>query len=1080
MRKKEIHKKVSTRYMIWASGLFLAALLFIIFLIYSINYRHESIAGMAAEAPELGATTLENENSLYDLQLFKEGFPHGLVFRGNLENFFYYVGVSPDPYYKNLRSILGNLQDKHFNETVYNYWAANFNNYSMLDGIEGEANRATIDHLKYFPLIDYYNTYKHRNPGKIVIAHINGDERDPRYNSSKFFAGHWLYKPGSNITQDLALASPGDESWVYVKNPKSFRNVTCGNTGCRATEMVICSLDNGAINWSYCEQVQFIANDTANKRIKVRRGYLASDLGLPPKSFRANESYMASHVGDVWSGNLLWYYNFATTCPRDESGKTASDIFSDEIAGWFSKEGIMENFDGIEFDLGYFRLFNDADVADVNGDGIADRGFIGDVNVYGLGVYDFYRELREKIGRDKLIFADGGWTWTTQRSPFVLNGVENEMWPPTCNIASWSSGVNNLLFWNTMLVKPSMNLVIYCFSGYPSQNYAVDYEVRRRTHLVVGTATITDSAIEDLAPIDILVKNGKANWLGFPVGDVKRQGMMSPDLLDGAGVRMDQEFIHNWSSAQADVYPLGQGAGMEIRPRGANIIHTSFNEYANFIVDSTSLYVPGTDLLVFYNVSAEPGFGMPESLPRKIILSAKKGAATLGSATTFANNKTFLASAYFQNVGPGYVNLSIQIEENSSVYISGFTAHSAVDALAREYENGAVLVNPSSSSYTFDLCQIFPNSCLEFNETIVTVNGIDAAFIEKTFINSDKLNSAGYDVVAGADNVMISKNSKPVVEFRHDLTTGPVDLESTSITNQDSSSTFGFIEIKSIDLPAGEKKTAYVDIIGDTGRICIKDNESASIGDMSNYCDDTGEILITCPGSSQDYNCTIENSRYKIEGLSHSVVKEVSESPAPTTTLSGNSAGYGNNVPGGRGTTITATTRITTTTIIPETTTTTRTTTIRTTSTTVPASTTSTTIEQITPTTKEAIIEMPYSGDEGSSQMPLYLAIAMSSIVLIISIGFAYHIYSAHGKKKEQINVQRPMTLIERLEKEGRDLNNEICNSLKVSPAYAQRVIDLNKWIIMQLNMGRSENEIREYLLKYGWNKKVLDLIFIH
>jgi len=42
------------------------------------------------------------------------------------------------------------------------------------------------------------------------------------------------------------------------------------------------------------------------------------------------------------------------------------------------------------------------------------------------------------------------------------------------------------------------------------------------------------------------------------------------------------------------------------------------------------------------------------------------------------------------------------------VWISNLTVHGAVDAIVREFEHGAVLLNPSLSAYTFDLSTLFP------------------------------------------------------------------------------------------------------------------------------------------------------------------------------------------------------------------------------------------------------------------------------------------------------------------------------------------------------------------------------------
>src|SRR5579872_2482261 len=45
--------------------------------------------------------------------------------------------------------------------------------------------------------------FKKSHPDQLLLLHFNGDSRDPRWESDKFFAGHWLYTSGSRVTGNI-------------------------------------------------------------------------------------------------------------------------------------------------------------------------------------------------------------------------------------------------------------------------------------------------------------------------------------------------------------------------------------------------------------------------------------------------------------------------------------------------------------------------------------------------------------------------------------------------------------------------------------------------------------------------------------------------------------------------------------------------------------------------------------------------------------------------------------------------------------------------------------------------------------
>ncbi|MEA2036607.1 MAG: MopE-related protein, partial [Nanoarchaeota archaeon] len=137
-------------------------------------------------------------------------------------------------------------------------------------------------------------------------------------------------------------------------------------------------------------------------------------------------------------------------------------------------------------------------------------------------------------------------------------------------------------------------------------------------------------------------------------------------------------------------------------------------------------------------------------------------------------------------------------------------------------------------------------------------------------------------IITGTKEVTFkdTKTAEPIVDFNFDFSKdSKLDLSKIEIIKQEEDSTAGQLIIKGIDLTSqDETKTVYVDKVGDTGFICIKDAEITSLEEISSGCDGQDEYIIGCDGTEQDsYTCTVEGDKYKIEGLAHSGILETSE-----------------------------------------------------------------------------------------------------------------------------------------------------------------------------------------------------------
>ncbi len=397
--------------------------------------------------------------------------------------------------------------------------------------------------------IDVFTRFKREHPEQLVLLHYNGNSRDPRFEAEKFFAGHFIYFNGARILEDLP--AEGGETDIKVDNATLFQT-DMGRYKWSNDDVGLCMLDgDGKPNWHQSEQVQLISVDARRGTIRVKRGC----YGTKPMVFPAGRAYAAAHAAEgPWGrkSNILWHYNYSTRCPRDKEGRTCNDIHAEELATRFLPGGELEAFDGLEFDVlhhehGSGRVRG----LDCDADGVIDNGVVVGVNQYGIGVVEFCRSLRQKMGPDRLILADG-MSPRNQRAFGILNGIESEGWPTLGDweIKDWSGGLNRHFFWGQNAAEPIFNYVNHKFTtAGPTPGSRVTPEVPFGVHrLVFAACMFTDSAIcysfaprkertEMLGIWDELRKGAEdeLGWLGKPVGPPVRLAAGEPDVLGGVG-----------------------------------------------------------------------------------------------------------------------------------------------------------------------------------------------------------------------------------------------------------------------------------------------------------------------------------------------------------------------------------------------------------------------------------------------------------------------------------------------------------------------------------------------------------------
>jgi hypothetical protein len=228
-------------------------------------------------------------------------------------------------------------------------------------------------------------------------------------------------------------------------------------------------------------------------------------------------------------------------------------------------------------------------------------------------------------------------------------------------------GVKGSMFWETMATIPAGNPRLAFFSA------------------------LTDKA------------KGKSDGVGMKV-EVRRD--------DGA-----QEIISlhhrekRWVARSAD---LSRWAGQTVRLR----FTADPGPAGNTVAD----HAFWGDVRIESGASAAPASDKLELTPRQVM--------------TWANGQWFESGFYFRPVGQtllsGHpheqpsstagqtrvsglrkvVDLTFEFEGGEPVWLSDLTAHAAADAIARDYEHGVVLANPSTRPFNFDVAALFPGAKL--------------------------------------------------------------------------------------------------------------------------------------------------------------------------------------------------------------------------------------------------------------------------------------------------------------------------------------------------------------------------------
>jgi len=117
--------------------------------------------------------------------------------------------------------------------------------------------------------------------------------------------------------------------------------------------------------------------------------------------------------------------------------------------------------------------------------------------------------------------------------------------------------------------------------------------------------------------------------------------------------------------------------------------------------------------------------------------------------------------------------------------------------------------------------------------------------------------------------VQFKSGNNTIVEFSWNFSQ-PLNLDGIIVEKQSSSDTKGYILTKGIPV----SKKVFVDRTANYSKVCVKNSEIASINDLSQNCDDSGEIILDCPSTVSGISCAISGNFFQVEGLTSSAVRE--------------------------------------------------------------------------------------------------------------------------------------------------------------------------------------------------------------
>ncbi len=601
--------------------------------------------------------------------------------------------------------------------TDYRTWSA------ALGDVAGVMRKFVDEELVIHPKsAEWANRYAARNPEKLMMLHLNGEARQvagfPEV-LERYFPGHWVYLAGS-MAGGAVKAS--DRS-VAVEDAGAFTMRGYANRYTDPVEFIPQNVimvrvdEQGKRLWDQSEYAILTGVDYENNTISLKRGQFYST----PLDFARGELYIAPIAGGMWGKDVMWYYNLSSVCPPDSAGKQAWELYADEIIGWFAGGGVLENFQGIAFDVNYFDISEKYSAWDVDNDGKADGGRSDGQDVWTEGDWKFLTRLRERLGREFILSADAQHP-ANQQAPGIMDGMESEglvqhddMW------RGFSRAVNTHLYWKGNNDSPyDYRYVVLKLNGADR-----DHPIRLR-RFGAAAASCLEAFVTDPSPRNYMPEKFSApGSLGVAQGELVRFAKTGKQIFSASG-----EELHGRIDAPGcDLALSANGVVVGGRKPGARM---KFN-----IKD---IPMPSGDVTIFVKARAiEPldGFTKDELVPRIVWLrparlpdygeGERRDAYYTRLYGMAGTHRTEELSYYFRRVEGGEDELQVEIQGMGDMEISSLEVYASPDVIARRFDNAIVVVNPSMEAVRVDVGALFGP---EYEKAgTVELPPVDAVFI---------------------------------------------------------------------------------------------------------------------------------------------------------------------------------------------------------------------------------------------------------------------------------------------------------------------------------------------------------------
>lgn|GEM_PF-2594366 len=601
------------------------------------------------------------------------------------------------------------------------------NRYARLMGVIGKMYNEDEIHLSgtnnNFPQREIFKRFKEENPSQLALLHFDGKYRNiATERATNYYAPqHFLYFVRQPGYSDLDAGST--QSVVQTTGPvyKYFR-LASGDYRNEDVVLVGKAAD-GSPDWSryeYTHITNYYGSDPYTNKIEVVRGcYGSSRL-----NWAAGGYYLFVPVSappwDVETNNH-WMYNFSSWCPVDGNGKTCADRFCEEIAGILMQTNAwsIPQFDGVEFDImisdaqdsGYVRLRG----IDSNLDGIPDYGYSGETNMFGLGLYNMAKQLRQTLGSGKLILGDCGDSWN-QRCFGLFNGMEKEGLPngnDNLSLDEWTTALNRLRFWNLHAYGPAFSYVNWKpflnDEWYrPDQNIArlnlatfSAYDIATSFYSYKGMPVPTNVNDEAIAGT-----NQTMGWLGAPSGAAVCLAPWGTDLIGGSGVSVSADFTNRIKLMTEDMQMLKQGSG----PYNLKISSSKDGRIVFRLQDIDISGCAYPELTCMVDILSEKSGILPPEMHRQFFVRALDSQYNvIKEHCIFAANSNYMSNIiYFPDLGTNSnIHLEFDFEGCGYIQLRYTKIYDREPSFYREFANGFVAGNPSGHPVDIPLSETY-------------------------------------------------------------------------------------------------------------------------------------------------------------------------------------------------------------------------------------------------------------------------------------------------------------------------------------------------------------------------------------